>query len=40
MFGSTRRAGRGNANLHLGGGDYLIQTNWVNDADPRCAQHP
>ena len=38
QFGTTYAASNGaRANLKLGGRDYLIQQNWVNDRKGNCA---
>ena len=40
QYGSVYAARRGRANIRLGGRDFLIQTNWVNSAQPHCAMTP
>jgi len=37
QYGTLFVSGGGHANVHLGARDYLLQTNWVNDASPHCA---
>ena len=37
QYGKVFASGLGRANVHLGARDYLLQTNWVNDASPHCA---
>ncbi|MEI8239000.1 MAG: hypothetical protein WCI22_06225 [Actinomycetota bacterium] len=37
QYGKVFASGGGRANVHLGTRDYLVQTNWVNDASPHCA---
>lgn len=39
-FGPTFATSKGAANLRLGTRSYLVQTNWVNNATPRCAMTP
>jgi Phosphate-induced protein 1 conserved region len=40
QFGTTYATSNGaRANLKLGGHDYLIQQNWVNDRKPHCAMN-
>ena len=40
QYGPTFTTSKGAANVLLGARSYLIQTNWVNDAKPRCAMTP
>jgi hypothetical protein len=40
QYGVMHNAAKGKANIRLGGRDYLVQTNWVNSAQPHCGMTP